>query len=397
MSRFWNFSNNLENENEIELRISGEIMDDGDAWIYEWFGIPVASPNAFRTELSKYKGKNITVWIDSYGGDVFAGAGMYNALMEHKQSGGKVTVKVDGKAMSAASVVVMAGDEIYMSPVGMMMIHNPMSYLSGGWGEAKDFRHAAEVLDEVKETIINAYQAKTGKSRNKISELMDNETYMSAKTAIKQGFADKVLYSDANEQTTGTIENNFMLSRLAIVNTMDGTKKKLLDFIKSAPQAAAPKPQSAANINKNEEGDDPMFKDVNELKEKCPDLVKQIENAAREEGKKLGAQEERERIQNIEQISGNIDPELVNKAKFEEPINAEKLAFEALKNDAARGEEFLDNLQQDVKDSRNGDVKPVVVKDDGKGKPVNNMKSTSPAMAAMAAKFDARRRGVKND
>lgn len=122
MNRFWNFIQNEQNDEEVELRISGEIMSDDRAWIYEWFGIPVSSPNAFRKELGKHKGKNIKVWIDSYGGDVFAGAGIYNALKEHD---GKVTTIIDGKAMSAASVIAMAGDEIHISPVGIMMIHNP--------------------------------------------------------------------------------------------------------------------------------------------------------------------------------------------------------------------------------------------------------------------------------
>ncbi|HYE80868.1 MAG TPA: head maturation protease, ClpP-related [Clostridia bacterium] len=395
MSKFWNFINSGQDGNEVELRIAGRILDDEDAWLYEWFGIAHASPNSFRTELSKHKGKNIVVWIDSNGGDVFAGAGIYNALMEHKQKGGKVTSKVE-KAMSAASVIAMAGDEIYISPVGMLMIHNPISYISGGWGEAKDFRHAAEVLDEVKETILNAYQAKTGKSRSKVSELMDNETYMSAKTAVKQGFADKILYSDDDGQS-GVIENNFMLSRLSIINSMDDTKKKLFDFIQRASQAATNAPQPDANINKNMEGDDPMFKDVNELREKCPDLVKQVEDAAREEGKKLGAQEERSRIQNIEQISGNIDPELVKKAKFEEPMNAEKLAFEALKNDSAKGKEFLDNLKKDGTESKKEEVIPTVPKNDADGKTIVNMKGINPTMAAIATRFDARRRGVKNE
>jgi ATP-dependent protease ClpP protease subunit len=387
MARFWNFSNNQENENEVELRITGEILDDGDSWIYDWFGIPHASPNAFRTELSKHKGKNITIWIDSYGGDVFAGAGMYNALMEHKQSGAKVTVKVDGKAMSAASVIAMAGDEILISPVGMMMIHNPMSYLSGGWGEAKDFRHAADVLDEVKETIMNAYQAKTGKSRNKISELMDNETYMSAKTAIKQGFADKILYSDANESTP--VENNFMLSRLAIINSMDDTKKKLIEFIQSAPQATAAEQTPVANIaNSNSKGEKKIM-NLEELRAAYPDLVAQIENNAKQEG----AKEERQRIQNIEEISKNIDPALVNKAKFEEPMNAEKLAFEAMKLNAQKGQEYLQNV---ATETQNSGVQAVAAAANnavstGEQKP----KKIENVISEVGAKFERARKGEK--
>lgn len=208
---FWSFIKNLVNENEVELRIQGEIVDDDDAWLYEWFGIKTTSPNAFRAELEKYSSKNITVWIDSWGGDTTAAAGIYNALKEHN---GKVIVKIDGKAVSAASVVAMAGEEVKISPVGIMMIHNPWS---GIRGEAKDMRHFADVLDEVKEGLINAYQLKTKKSRKKISEMMDNETWMSAKTAMSEGFVDEILYAESAPNQP--VENSFLFSRLAIQNS----------------------------------------------------------------------------------------------------------------------------------------------------------------------------------
>ncbi|ELK38799.1 peptidase S14, ClpP [Brevibacillus agri BAB-2500] len=185
----------------------------------------MATPNAFKSELSQHKGKDITVWIDSWGGDVFAAAGMYNALKEHD---GKVTVKIDGKAASAGSVIAMAGDEVWISPVGILMIHNPWT---GAQGEAKDMRHAADVLDEVKETLINAYQAKTGLSRNKISKLMDEETWMSAKKAVSEGFADGILYSQTQgeEPEAAVIENSFMFSRMAIQNSVTSSMQRFFE------------------------------------------------------------------------------------------------------------------------------------------------------------------------
>src|SRR5690625_1625923 len=105
--KFWKFINKAEDE-PVELHIKGDIVDNDDVWIYEWFGEDATAPNAFKEELSEFKGRDITVWIDSYGGSVFAGASIYNALKEHN---GKITVKIDGKAMSAASVIAMAGDE----------------------------------------------------------------------------------------------------------------------------------------------------------------------------------------------------------------------------------------------------------------------------------------------
>lgn len=215
--KFWNFVKN-EETGDVELRIDGEIISDDDAWIYEWFGIPVTSPNAFREALAEHNGKPITVWIDSWGGDVFAGVGIYNALMEHK---GDVTVKIDGKAVSAASIIAMAGTEVLMSPASIIMVHNPLTYQEG---EAKDMRKSAEVLDEVKESIVNVYEIKTGRTREDISGMMDNETWMSAKTAVAEKFADGILYTENQ-----VVENSYSLSGMAIQNSMNEAMKKFFE------------------------------------------------------------------------------------------------------------------------------------------------------------------------
>lgn len=256
--RFWNFKNVTDSE-DIELRISGEIVDDDKAWIYEWFGIQAASPNAFRQELSQYTGKNLTVWIDSWGGDTTAAAGIYNALKEHK---GQVTVKIDGKAVSAASVIAMAGDVIQMSPVAVMMIHNPWTSVNG---EAKDMRQVADVLDVIKSTIINAYQLKTKKSSGEISQMMDNETWLSAQMAKENGFVDEILYSSA--EPAAKVENSFMLSRLAIQNSASASMRNFIEEYRSKLQ------------EKGEESEVPI-NTLEDLKEEKPDLVKQLQQEA---------------------------------------------------------------------------------------------------------------------
>ena len=233
--KFWTFKNVAGTETEpesAELRIEGDIVSDDDSWLYEYLGIKAASPNAFKQELSAHSGKPLTVWIDSYGGDVFAAAGIYNALKEHK---GAVTVKIDGKAMSAASVIAMAGDTIQMSPVAIMMIHNPLSYAEG---YAKDLRKTADVLDTVKESIINAYSLKTKRSRTKISQMMDDETFMDARTAIKDGFADSMLYSDAQNTPDGVM--NFAFTRHMVLNCANESMKRL--------KALAPPDTTATDI-----------------------------------------------------------------------------------------------------------------------------------------------------
>lgn len=343
--RFWNFIKNEASGDipeNIELRIEGEIIDDDEAWLYEWFGIPCASPNNFRNELKQYAGKDITVWIDSCGGSVFAAAGIYNALMEHKKTGAKVTTKVDGKAMSAATIPYMAGDERLMSPVAIFMMHNP---LTSAQGYASDLRKAANVLDTVKETIVNAYKLGTGLSDSKISSLMDDETYMSAKTAVKEGFATGMLYTDNAGSNPSVV--NFAFNRHEILNSANNTIKQLLEF--------QSKNKLEANT-KNSDVEEEQIMDSKELKEKYPDIYNEIYNEGKKEGNTEGINNERERIKGIDEISAHADIKLVNKAKYEKPVDAKDLAMEIVKADGAKGQKYLDDLEQDSENSNVEDV-----------------------------------------
>lgn len=164
---------------ERTLFLNGTIAEES------WFDDDV-TPQLFKDELLSGSG-NITVWINSPGGDCVAAAQIYNMLMDYK---GNVTVKIDGIAASAASVIAMAGAKVYVSPVSMLMIHNPMTV---AMGNAADMEKAIEMLGSVKDSIINAYEIKTGLSRAKLSHLMDAETWMDANKAVELGFADEIL------------------------------------------------------------------------------------------------------------------------------------------------------------------------------------------------------------
>ena len=180
--KFWNW---VKNEGELSeertLFLNGEISDE------TWYGDEV-TPKLFKDELNEGSG-DITVWINSPGGDVFAAAQIYNMLRDYK---GHVTVKIDGLAASAASVIAVAGDTVLVSPVAMMMIHNPATL---AMGNTKDMEAAIAMLNEVKESILNAYVDKTGLSRNKLSEMMDECTWFNAQKALELGFADKILFA----------------------------------------------------------------------------------------------------------------------------------------------------------------------------------------------------------
>ena len=180
--KFWNWKKVKNQETGAEervLELSGTIAEDS------WFDDDV-TPQLFKDELNAGSG-DITVWINSPGGDCVAAAQIYNMLSNYK---GKVTVKIDGIAASAASVIAMAGDTVLVSPVSMLMIHNPATI---AWGDHAEMQKAMDMLSEVKESIINAYVLKTGLSRPKLSHLMDAETWMDANKAVELGFADEIM------------------------------------------------------------------------------------------------------------------------------------------------------------------------------------------------------------
>ena len=164
---------------ERTLFLNGTIAEES------WFDDDV-TPQLFKDELNAGEG-DIVVWINSPGGDCVAAAQIYNMLMDYK---GNVTVKIDGIAASAASVIAMAGTKVLVSPVSMLMIHNPATIAIG---DKAEMEKAIDMLNEVKDSIINAYEIKTGLSRAKLSHLMDAETWMDANKAVELGFADEIM------------------------------------------------------------------------------------------------------------------------------------------------------------------------------------------------------------
>ena len=213
MKKFWNWKSRKirdqasgEEVNERVLFLNGTIAEES------WFDDDV-TPALFREELNAGTG-NITVWINSPGGDCVAAAQIYNMLMDYK---GDVTVKIDGIAASAASVIAMAGTKVLMSPVSMMMIHNPATI---AFGDTVEMQKAINMLAEVKESIMNAYEIKTGMSRTKISHLMDAETWMDAHKAVELGFADDILEREGVEADVGSPEVSMLYSRAAVTNSL---------------------------------------------------------------------------------------------------------------------------------------------------------------------------------
>lgn len=178
-NKFWNWVKN-EDTGATELYFEGPICSE------TWFGDEI-TPGLFKAELEQHPG-DLTVWICSPGGDVFAASQIYTMLRNHK---GRITVKIDALAASAASVVAMAGDQTLISPTGMIMVHDPACMASGN---KADMEKAIELLEEVKESIINAYEEKCHLSRAKIAKMMSKETWLNAKKALQLGFVDGILF-----------------------------------------------------------------------------------------------------------------------------------------------------------------------------------------------------------
>lgn len=195
---------------ERTLFLNGTIAEES------WFDDDV-TPQIFKDELCSGSG-DITVWINSPGGDCVAAAQIYNMLMDYP---GNVTVKIDGIAASAASVIAMAGTSVLVSPVSMIMIHNPATM---AFGDSAEMQKAINMLSEVKESIINAYEIKTGLSRAKLSHLMDAETWMDAHSAVELGFADAIMKRVSEDSEDGDDLSvpgvSMMFSRAAVTNSL---------------------------------------------------------------------------------------------------------------------------------------------------------------------------------
>lgn len=232
--KFWNWTEPVRQARDADrgervLYFDGEISDE------TWWGDEV-TPALFKDELFSGEG-DVVIWLNSPGGDCVAASQIYAMLMDYK---GNVTVKIDGIAASAASVIAMAGTSVLMAPTALMMVHNPLTIAIG---DSEEMQKAIDMLAEVKESIINAYQIKTSQSRAKISHWMDAETWMNANKAIELGFADAIL---ADEKRKTSDEATFAFSRRAVTNSLLG---KMMPKQKQEPKPA-PQGVTAESLEK---------------------------------------------------------------------------------------------------------------------------------------------------
>lgn len=372
-NQFWNIKNISESEGE--LTIYGDIGES-------WFGDSVSARKFDQALKNLGNVSRIVTRINSGGGDVFTGHHIYAALKDHPA---RIITKTEGLAASAASVIAMAADELIVHPSDFIMIHNPSASKSG---EAKDFEKMVSILGVIKDGIVNAYVAKTGKTKDEISKLMDEEKWMTGEDAVNMGFADKLADDPVSNFSKPILNGNLLIvnglshdisnckNKPPIKNESDDKKPgsfsfldKILNLFKDDDQVEKlvtnilvnnlPK---AEEINNKQEVDQDMeFKNIEDLKKAHPELVNQIEqnavNTARQSIVDEALKNERTRFHDIEEISKNIAPELVNKAKYETFVDAKDLAFESMKNDSSKSTEYLENVKKESEESGANGVK----------------------------------------
>jgi ATP-dependent Clp protease protease subunit len=215
-----------------KINVKGAVVSNDDAEIYNWLGYDNVSPNQVEEALNNSDGE-VEVDIASGGGSVFAASEIYTML---KAYSGKVVVNIQGLAASAASVIAMAGDEINMSPTSQMMIHKASTI---SMGNADDFAHDSKMLDVTDQSIVNAYEAKTGMNRDDILKLMSDETWMTAQDAVDKGFADNISVGSNQPQVVNAVATPIM------TNEAISKIKNLMAKVRSA------KPENKVETPKN--------------------------------------------------------------------------------------------------------------------------------------------------
>nr|WP_300838887.1 head maturation protease, ClpP-related [uncultured Acetatifactor sp.] len=354
-----------------KINIKGPIVSNATAWLYNYFGWDASCPDTLRKGLEEAGGEDVIIEINSPGGVCVYGYEMYTALKEYE---GRTTVHVIS-AMSAATLLVCAADEALISDTGIFMIHNVQSMAEGDY---RDMQMEADALREFNAGIINAYVRKTGKSREEIQKLMDNDSYMSPKTAIEQGFIDGYMFGDPNVtgDDAGVLAEKIVAADVHIIpedkakTVMQAIRLSSAGIPNEEKQSAgsggkdgeaAPAQQDGQNIgimavsDKPKEGGRTSMTFAEFLAEN-PDAKEEVDAmsaAARAEGIKA----ERERMQSLDAISATVASDALHDAKYgENPVDGPTLAYQALASGNKLAAAYMAAAQEDSGKSGVGDV-----------------------------------------
>ena len=342
--KFWNVMKNDE-EKSAELILYGSIGSDE-----YWDDI---SDKAFKQDIENLGDvENIILHINSPGGSVFSAVAIANTLKNHKA---KITANIDGLAASAATIITSACDTVRMPKNALFMVHNPITF---AYGNNQDMQKTLEMLNKVKNSIIETYLNKTKTDKETLSELMDNETWMNAEEAKEYGFVDEILDESVEKEV---IENKLIINNMAFdISRFKNFKEKknqdprIINISVNStgsPEEIADKFRDILNSTENQKNEGGNMT-LEELKNKFPELYNQIFN----EGKEAGITKERERMREIDNLDVSNYSELVENAKYNEPVEASVLAVNILNK---QKEERIQKLQNIKNDSQNNFTPPV--------------------------------------
>nr|DAY41972.1 MAG TPA: Putative ATP dependent Clp protease [Caudoviricetes sp.] len=344
--KFWNIMKN-EEEKSAELIMYGSIGHDED-----WDDI---SDKAFKQDIENLGDvENITLHINSPGGSVFSAIAIANTLKNHKA---KVTANIDGIAASAATIITSACDVVRMPKNAHFMIHNPMTF---AYGNNQDMEKTLNMLNKVKDSIIETYLYKSNTDKETLSELMNEETWMDAETAKGYGFIDEIINKEIEEEI---IENKLIINNMAFDiskfknfkaektnKSQDITPLNITINSTGNAENIADEIKNILNSGNNKKEEEKMT--LEELKNKFPELYGQVFN----EGKEAGISKENERMKAIDEMKISNYPDLVENAKYTEKIEANELAMKILKKQNEEKAEKLEGLKNE---SQNNFIPPV--------------------------------------
>jgi ATP-dependent protease ClpP protease subunit len=320
-NKFWNFKLD-ERNNTGELVIYGEI-----AAAESWFG-DVYTQRRFNAELDALGDVGeITVRINSPGGDVFAAVAIFTRLKSHPAS---ITVVIDGWAASSATIIAMAGDSVKISAAASFMIHDPSLGLFGYYTK-DDLRTMTNELEVCKECILQAYVTKSSKTKDEISALMSATTWYTGQQAVDEGFCDEVLFGESGSKPIVTdLANSFAGAPAALLSGGDTREK---------PQKAEKQDQNQLREGSNEMD----IKNLDDLRAAYPELCEQLETGA--------ANAERLRVKNIEELAPDGFEKIASEAKFEKPESAADFAMRLVAEIKKQGSGYLKDRQSDADES----------------------------------------------
>lgn len=328
-----------------KIKVRGPIVSNDTGWLYNYFGMDAAYPKQIEDGLAEAAGDDVIIEINSPGGICIYGYEMYTAIMNYE---GKVTVHVIS-AMSAATLPVCAADEALISDTGIFMIHNASASEQGDY---RAMQMKADALKEFNAGIINAYVRKTGKSREEIQTLMDNNSYMSPQTAIEQGFIDGYIFKqpDSTRQEPQNLATQIVAAGCHDLIPEDKARE-VMQLLKLATSQEEQQNIGANAVSDTDNNKGGKTMSLEEFLKENPQAQAEME-AAKEQARAEGIQTERERMKSLDAIAKTVAPDAIHDAKYgDKPIDGPTLAYLALAKGEKLAAAYMQNAVSDSKES----------------------------------------------